>query len=160
PRVGLMNVGEEPGKGNDLAKETYPLLEQTPGIVFAGNVEGRDVLAGAADVIVMDGFVGNVLLKFGESLKGALPQMMGAAVQRLGLDAAQHEAMTQVLAAVGKGFDYESAGGAPLLGVAGNVVIGHGSSSAKAIASMIRAGAAMAEAGVAPALAEALAPTA
>jgi len=160
PRVGLMNVGEEPGKGNDLAKETYPLLAQTPGIVFSGNVEGRDVLAGVADVIVMDGFVGNVLLKFGESLKGALPQMMGAAMQRLGLDDVQRSAMAQVLGAAGKGFDYESAGGAPLLGVAGNVVIGHGSSSAKAIASMIRAGAAMAEANVASALAEALVPTA
>ena len=158
PRVALLNIGEEPGKGNELAKEAFPLLQAAAaeGLPFIGNIEGRDVLAGAADVIVTDGFVGNVLLKFGESLKTVLPQMMGAAVRTLGVGEAEQRALADVVKAVGHGFDYEAAGGAPLLGVAGNVLIGHGSSSAKAIASMIRAGVSMAEADVAGAIAQAL----
>ena len=155
PVVGLMNVGEEPGKGNEQVKETYDLLAHATDLNFRGNIEGRDLLTHAADVVVMDGFVGNVLLKFGESLKTALPLLVGQAAERLGLAAEHRAALGAVLGEVKRGFDYEAFGGAPLLGVAGPVVIGHGSSSAKAIAQMIRAGAELAFQGVAEAIAAA-----
>ena len=156
PVVGLMNIGEEPGKGNEQAKETYSLLAATD-LHFRGNVEGRDLLAHTADVVVMDGFVGNVLLKFGESMKTALPQLVGRAAETLGLPPEALATLGAVLGEVKRAFDYEAFGGAPLLGVAGPVVIGHGSSSAKAVAQMIRAGAELARQGVPEAIAAAMA---
>src|SRR5690606_18062915 len=84
-RVGLLDVGEEPGKGDELAKAAYPLLERAEGLRFIGNVEGRDVMHHAADVVVCDGFVGNVLLKFGESVTTVLPALIRAEVEALGL---------------------------------------------------------------------------
>lgn len=141
PVVALVNVGEEPGKGSEQVKAAYELLQNTPGIHFKGNIEGRDVLHHGADVVISDGFVGNIMLKLGESMATAVVEMMGAEMQAQGLDEAGRSAVKAVLRGVARRFDYEEYGGAPLLGVNGNVVIGHGGSSARAIERLIVAGA-------------------
>lgn len=156
PSVALLNVGEEPGKGNDLVKAAYALLEKDEAINFRGNIEGRDILMNAADVVVCDGFVGNVLLKFGESVATVLPMMIGAAVKKMGIAPEQGGALRPVLDAVKKQFDYEELGGAPLLGINGTVLIGHGGSSARAVESMILAAARAARQDVAGAIARSL----
>ncbi len=153
PTVGLMNVGEEPGKGNEQAKEAYDLLAAAPGIVFIGNIEGGDLMMHAADVVVTDGFVGNVTLKLGESLTKVLPILAGQAIERLGMGEAETAAAALIFGEIKKPFDYQNFGGAPLLGVAGSVLIGHGSSSAAAITRMITAGAELAAQGVTAAIA-------
>jgi len=158
PAVGLLNVGEEPGKGNALAREAYALLADSDEINFVGNVEGRDILAHAADVVVCDGFVGNVILKLGESVGSAIPIMIGAEVKRLALGEKEQGVVADVLSGVKHRFDYEQHGGAPLLGVKGNVVLGHGGSSAVAIENMILAAARLARQDVQGAIANAFAP--
>ncbi len=137
PRVGLLNVGHEPGKGNNLVKEVYPLL-QNASLNFVGNIEGRDISRGDVDVVVSDGFVGNVVLKFAEGLSDALfglmkeeftssfPATLGALLLKPGLKR------------IKKKVDYTEYGGAPLLGVNGVVIIAHGGSNAKAIYNAIR----------------------
>ncbi len=120
PRVGLLNVGEEEGKGNQLAKETFPLLKANNQVNFVGNVEGRDVMYDKSDVIVCDGFTGNILLKMAESL-------YDISVER---GVAEDEYFSR--------FHYENYGGTPVLGVAKPVIIGHGISTAKAFYNMIR----------------------
>ena len=157
PSVALLNVGEEPGKGNALSREAFALLKADGGLNFIGNVEGRDILAHAADVIVCDGFVGNVILKLGESVASALPRMIGAEIVRLQLGSADQETVGRVLRGVRANFDYETRGGAPLLGVKGNVVIGHGGSSSVAIENMVLAAAKLAKQDVQGALASAFA---
>lgn len=157
PTVGLLNVGEEPGKGNEAAKEAYPLLEALDGIHFVGNIEGRDIMHHAADVIVCDGFVGNIVLKLGESLTTVLPQLIGAEVKKQGLGADEVGLIKRVFGNVTKPFNYEEYGGTPLLGVNGNVLIGHGGSSPRAIAQMIRSAAEVARQDVCGATAAALA---
>ena len=137
PSVGLLNVGEEPGKGNEAVKATFKELEEAADLNFRGNVEGRDVLEHAADVVVCDGFVGNILLKFGESLTTAVARMIGAEMHRQQLSADEQALVGRVLGGVQRRFDYETYGGAPLLGVNGTVVIGHGSSSARAFKQMV-----------------------
>lgn len=156
PRVGLLNVGEEPSKGNEAARNAHELLAADSRLAFVGNVEGRDLMLGAADVVVCDGFVGNILLKFGESMKTVLPALIRREVSRLD-DAPQAGAafLQQILGAVMKRFSYEEFGGMPLLGVGGNVVIGHGGSSARAIARMIETAAEMVRAEVPRVLANA-----
>ena len=156
PKVGLLNVGEEPGKGNEAAKAAYPLLEAL-GLNFVGNVEGRDVMHHAADVIVCDGFVGNIALKLGESLTTVLPHLILAEVQAQGLGPDEVGLIRRVFAGVVRPFSYEEYGGTPLLGVDGTAVIGHGGSSAKAIAQMIRRAAEVAREDVPAAIADALA---
>lgn len=155
--VGLLNVGEEPGKGNDAAKEAYDLLDALDGFPFAGNMEGRDIMHHAADVIVCDGFVGNIVLKLGESLTTVLPQLIGAEIQRQGLGADEVGLIKRVFGNVTKPFNYEEYGGVPLLGVDGIAVVGHGGSSARAIATMIRRAAECARQDVRGAIAAALA---
>jgi glycerol-3-phosphate acyltransferase PlsX len=125
PRVALLNIGEEPGKGNEVIAETYELLTKEPGIHFVGNVEGRDIIRDTCDVLVCDGFVGNVLLKFYESVAAVI---VGMLKKRLaGRDeGALFEDVFRVL-------DYSEHGGAPLLGVGGVSIICHGGSSPKAI---------------------------
>jgi len=118
PRVALLNVGEEEGKGNILAQATYPLLKDNKHIHFIGNIEGRDVLLDRADVIVCEGFTGNVILKLAESLYGIS--------ERQNLEHAYFER-----------FNFENYGGTPVLGVAKPVIIGHGISHAKAFKNMI-----------------------
>lgn len=137
PSVGLLNIGEEPGKGNDQVKATYDILGNAEGINFKGNVEGGDLLDYAADIIVCDGFVGNILLKFGESMTKVLKKMTKQEMERQNLPPSDRQTVAGVLGAVSKGFDPDARGGAPLLGVNGNVTIGHGGSNPDAIKQMI-----------------------
>ena len=139
PSIGLINVGEEPGKGDDLAKATFELLSQQSDINFVGNVEGRDIMNHAADVLVCDGFVGNILLKYGESVASILPMMIGAEMQRLQMSPEEMGTVGKALSGVKARFDYKEFGGAPLLGVDGTVFIGHGSSDSYAIKNLVRA---------------------
>jgi glycerol-3-phosphate acyltransferase PlsX len=118
PRVGLLNVGEEEGKGNLLAQATYPLLKENSHINFIGNIEGRDVLIDKADVMVCEGFTGNVILKLAESLYEIAHR--------------QH-----IKSEYFDRFNFENYGGTPVLGVAKPVIIGHGISQARAFKNMI-----------------------
>jgi len=137
PRVGLLNIGEEPNKGNELALKTYQLLQDNPDIPFVGNAEGRDVLSGQFDVVVCDGFVGNVLLKFAEAVGNA---MMGLCQEEIlnGLDDATKELLAPRLKRFKQRVDCVEHGGALLLGVDGICVIGHGSAKAETIFNGIR----------------------
>lgn len=160
PSVALINVGEEPGKGTDLLKDAFHQLEATKGVRFIGNVEGRDILQHAADVCICDGFVGNVVLKLAESVATILPQMVRTEIGRQGLEPQQAQTVGGVLKGMLAPFDYQNFGGSPLLGIDGTVVVGHGGSSAKAIAQMIRATADHVEQDVPGRIASALAPAA
>ncbi len=156
PTVGLLNIGEEPGKGNEQTKAAYTLLAQTPGLHFRGNIEGRDLLHHAADVIICDGFVGNVILKVGESVATALPVMLKREMARQGRTPAEQAVIEEVFRGVLRAFNYEEYGGAPLLGVDGHVIIGHGSSSARAVERMIEVAVEVARQDVARSIASAL----
>jgi glycerol-3-phosphate acyltransferase PlsX len=120
PRVSLLNIGEEEGKGNILAQATYPLLKETPNINFVGNTEGRDIFKDKADIFVCEGFVGNIVLKLAESVYHIFKEERG--IQDEFLD----------------NFNYEIYGGTPILGINAPVMIGHGISSARAFDNMIR----------------------
>jgi glycerol-3-phosphate acyltransferase PlsX len=130
PRVGLLNIGEEPKKGNEVAVETYALLAADPRLDFVGNVEGRDVVSGACDVLVADGFTGNVLLKFYESVAQFITGLLKREVRATGSDL-DLERVFRVL-------DYSEYGGVPLLGVNGVAIICHGGSPPKAIRNAVR----------------------
>lgn len=156
PVIATMNIGEEKGKGNEAVKEVYDLLEQHPDLNFKGNIEGRDVLGHAADVIVCDGFVGNIMLKLGESVATTLSTMIKTEMDKQGLSGDEQKLVSKVMNAVQSRFDHEEYGGAPLLGVAGNVLISHGSSSHKAFEKAILAALELAEQDVAGAIASAL----
>ena len=139
PTVGLLNVGEEESKGTDFIKEAYGLLEAS-GLNFVGNVEGRDLFSGEFDVIVCDGFAGNVALKTAESMAHAISVLLKKSlamspITRLGAWLA-HDAFVQLK----KEVDYAEHGGAPLLGVDGISIIAHGASSSKAIKNALRVG--------------------
>lgn len=131
PGVGLLNIGEEAEKGNAAVRDVHVLLAQEPGIRFVGNVEGRDILAGACDVVVCDGFVGNVVLKFYESVARLFRDLLVREVERSVLESAGLRRVFKVL-------DYSEYGGAPLLGVRGVAVICHGRSPARAFKNAIR----------------------
>ena len=140
PSVGLVNVGEEPGKGTETIKETHRLLAEAAEdghIGFVGNVEGRDILRHGADICVCDGFVGNVVLKLAESVATILPEMVRAQIGALGLGQDDAALVGRVLKGMLSPFDYQNFGGVPLLGIDGTVVIGHGGSSTRAIEQMI-----------------------
>lgn len=134
PRVALLNIGEEPGKGDELTVETYALLEREEGINFVGNVEGRDIIRGTCDVVVCDGFVGNVLLKFYESVAAFIIALLRKELDRMSVQEKDLEDVFRVL-------DYAEYGGAPLLGVGGVSIICHGESPPKAIRSALAAAA-------------------
>ena len=136
PRVGLLNIGEERSKGNEVVQEAYSRLAASS-LNFAGNVEGRDVLTGAVDVVVCDGFVGNVLLKFGESIPGFLKARFGALAARSVKGKLVGLVARNSLRSVMKELDYQEYGGVPVLGVKGVSIIGHGGSTPKAIKNMI-----------------------
>jgi len=148
PRVGLLSIGEEDGKGNSLTRDTLPLLRELKGINFIGNVEGRDLFNGHCDVVVCDGFVGNVALKtcegtakllsvsLKESLKSTVTSQVGALLSR------------KAFTAFKKRLDYSEYGGAQLLGVRGPCIVGHGSSNERAIMNGIRIAAEFAQAEV------------
>ncbi len=137
PVVGLLNVGEEPGKGNQQAKATHELLSQAAGLNFRGNIEGRDIMEHAADVVICDGFVGNVMLKLGESVATALPKMIKQEMNSQGMTAQEQEIVGRALGGVQSRFDYQEYGGVPLLGVRGAVILGHGGSGEKAFSKMV-----------------------
>jgi glycerol-3-phosphate acyltransferase PlsX len=132
PQVGLLNIGEEASKGNEVVAGTYPLLAHS-GLDFIGNVEGRDLLAGKADVVVCDGFVGNIVLKFAESMLGFTRSLLRSEIERSWRLKLGHLAMRPAFTALKRRLDYQEFGGAPLLGVDGVVVIAHGKSSERAI---------------------------
>lgn len=141
PRVGLLNIGEERSKGNELVRDSYALLEADNRINFVGNVEGRDVFDGAADVVVCDGFVGNVILKFSESIYSFLAHLVRDEIRRGLLAKAGALLMTPAFKSIRSQLDYAEYGGAPLLGVKGVVIISHGKSSRRAIANAVLAAA-------------------
>ena len=124
PRIGLLNIGEEPEKGNELTTEVYRLLDASA-LNFIGNVEGRHIITGDCDVVVCDGFVGNIVLKIYESVAGFVGQLLGRAVAH----ARERVDLENVLRVL----DYTEYGGAPLLGVDGVTIICHGHAPPRAI---------------------------
>jgi glycerol-3-phosphate acyltransferase PlsX len=137
PRVGLLSIGEEDTKGNELVKLVHQMLKDSP-LNFVGNVEGRDVFSGAVDLVICDGFVGNVLLKVSEGLGGALFDMIENEVQKLPSGRQGFETIEPAFLEAKKRIDYEEVGGAPLLGINGVGIIGHGASTPKAIKNAVR----------------------
>ena len=132
-KVALVNVGEEPGKGNDLSKEAYALMESTDGIKFVGNLEGRDLGSGKADVVVTDGFTGNILLKTAEGVSREIIGMIRTAMTSDLVSKAAAGILRPKLASVRDQVDPENYGGSFLLGVRGSVVVGHGNSEARGV---------------------------
>jgi glycerol-3-phosphate acyltransferase PlsX len=132
-RVGLINVGEEPGKGNDLAKEAHRLMNESPGVRFVGNVEGRDIGSGVADVLVTDGFTGNVVLKTAEGVAREILGMLRSAMTGGAVSKLAAGILLPRFAGVRDRVDPENYGGSFLLGVRGSVVIGHGNSGARGV---------------------------
>lgn len=130
PRVGLLNIGEEPEKGNEVSVETYRRLRESD-LNFVGNIEGREIIEGVCDVLVTDGFVGNVLLKFYEGVAGFVFGLLRRDMQPSG-DGANLRRVRKIL-------DYAEYGGAPLLGVNGISIICHGGSSPRAITNALKA---------------------
>ena len=156
PTVALLNVGEEPGKGTEVVKEAYGLLEAEDGLNFIGNVEGRDLFNHKADVAVCDGFVGNALLKLGESFATVLPKLIRNEIGKQGLSNGEAEIVGRVLKGALAPFNYENFGAVPLLGVDGNVLVGHGGSTARAVEQMIYRACEVVEQNLAGSIAEAL----
>jgi glycerol-3-phosphate acyltransferase PlsX len=138
PRVGLLSIGEEDAKGNAIVKEARKLMRDEPQINFVGNVEGRDVTKGVVDVIVTDGFVGNVVLKLVEGLTEGLFQQLRHELQETSPSAMElfKPAMKKIYAK----HDWQEYGGAPLLGVGGYCLICHGRSESRAIMNAVRVG--------------------
>ena len=137
PRVGLLSVGEEEGKGNELVREVFKRLEESP-INFVGNVEGRDVFNGNADVVVTDGFTGNVCLKVSESLADMLIHFLREEMSRSLSTKLAALLVRPAFRRLWKRVDYTETGGAPLLGINGACIIGHGASPARAVKNGIR----------------------
>jgi phosphate acyltransferase len=160
PRVGLLANGEEETKGNELVLQTHQLLRTnagTLGINFIGNIEGRDIPIGVADVVVCDGFVGNVVLKLSEGLAETLLGMLRTQMTRSLLSKLAAAVLQPGLRKVFRRMDYAEYGGVPLLGVNGSAIVAHGRSNAKAIKNALRVARQTAETSVAEAIAEGLA---
>ena len=157
-RVGLLSIGEEPTKGTPLVKETHALLAEAEGLNFIGNVEGRDVMSDGVDVVVTDGFTGNVVLK---TLEGGLRTLVGALFAAFAANEETKRASEVLLPALGPLYeqvDPDSTGGALLLGVDGVCIISHGSSSATAIVNAVRVAKEMVEVGLVDRLQAAITP--
>jgi len=160
PRIGLLANGEEESKGNQLVQEAHQLLKAnaaTLSLNFIGNIEGRDIPAGAADVVVCDGFVGNVVLKLSEGLGETLIGMLRAQMTSSLPNKLAAAVLLPGLRKMFSRLDYAEYGGVPLLGVNGSAIIAHGRSNAKAIKNALRVARQTAETGVATAIAEGLA---
>lgn len=156
PSVGLMSIGEEEGKGNELAVAAHALLKETPGIRFHGNVEGRDLLAGTTDVVVTDGFTGNVMLKLAEGEAKVLFGMVRDAL-RSSLRAKIGGLLVRpALKSIADKLDPGTYGAQPLLGVDGYAFIGHGSADARAVRNALATARKMVDAGVSERIAEGL----
>jgi glycerol-3-phosphate acyltransferase PlsX len=138
PRVGLLNVGEESSKGTEIVQETYKLLSASE-LNFIGNVEGRDLFAGNVDVVVCDGFVGNIVLKFAESVVDMVYVVMREALKSTVRGKVGGLLLKPAFKKLKAQFDYAEYGGAPLLGLNGVCTIAHGSSSVRAIKNAVLA---------------------
>jgi glycerol-3-phosphate acyltransferase PlsX len=143
PRVGLLSIGEEGGKGNVLVKKSHELFQQSS-LNYIGNVEGRDTFQGDVDVMVCDGFVGNVCLKLSEGLAEAVMGMLGEEISKSFKAKLGYLLARDAFVSLKKRVDYAEYGGAPLLGIQGNAIICHGRSSAVAIKNAIRVASEMA----------------
>lgn len=137
PRIGLLSIGEEDSKGNEVTKEAFKLLKASP-IHFIGNIEGRDVYGGEADIIVCDGFIGNVALKISEGLADTIKKLLLKEIAGSFLGRLSYPFIAAPLLRLRRRMDYAEFGGAPLLGANGVTIICHGRSSAKAIKNAIR----------------------
>ncbi|MBN2357543.1 phosphate acyltransferase PlsX [candidate division KSB1 bacterium] len=138
PRVGLLNIGREDVKGNELTTKAFALLRASR-LNFIGNIEGSDVLAGAADVVVCDGFIGNVVIKFGKSLHGLFKSNLNRLVRKYLFSQIGAVMMKPTFDGIRKLFDYQEYGGAPFLGVQGVCIKAHGRSSPRAIRNAVLA---------------------
>jgi glycerol-3-phosphate acyltransferase PlsX len=136
PRVGLLSVGEEAAKGNELTREAHRLLNDGP-IRFIGNVEGRELYSGVADVVVCDGFTGNVVLKTGEGLVDAVEALLGDELRGTFSSQVGYLLARRAFRRFRRRVDYSEFGGAPLLGLGGLTIVGHGRSSGKAVRNAI-----------------------
>ena len=144
PRVGLLSIGEEDSKGNEVTKEALKLLKASP-LNFIGNIEGREVYSGSADVVVCDGFIGNVALKISEGVAEVIKKLLIKEISGSWLGRLAYPLIARPLQNLKRKIDYAEFGGAPLLGVNGTTIICHGRSSAKAIKNAIRRAKGLAE---------------
>lgn len=135
PKIGLLNVGHEKEKGTEELRETYQMLEKHSN--FVGNLEGRDILPGKADVYLCDGVVGNILLKFGESIPENLQKIIGDSLKKQQIDYDKMKMVSQIMKQALAEFNYETVGGLPFLGVNGVSLVGHGGSTPLATKNMI-----------------------
>jgi glycerol-3-phosphate acyltransferase PlsX len=152
PKVGLLSIGEEDSKGNELTLAAFELLKNS-GINFIGNVEGRDITRGQADIVVCDGFIGNIVLKFGEGVAEMMLKLVKQGFKAHPLAWASIPFLWAALKDLGKKVDYSEQGGAPLLGVDGVCMISHGRSDAKAIKNALLAAQRFAEKNISSAIA-------
>jgi phosphate acyltransferase len=137
PRVGLMNIGSEEGKGTDLVRETHELIVNSPlKSSYIGNVEGRGLYHGEADVIICEGFVGNVVLKVSEGMAAMMLQALSRDILQA-VDA-ERDRVASTFKSITRRYEYNEVGGAPLLGIDGICLICHGSSDARSIANALR----------------------
>jgi glycerol-3-phosphate acyltransferase PlsX len=137
PRVGLLSIGEEDTKGNELTKEAFKLLKETQ-LNFIGNVEGKDIFTGKADVVVCDGFIGNIALKISEGLAETILKMLKREITSVSTGRVGYLLMKPAIRNFKKRTDYDEYGGAPLLGINGSCIISHGRSTSKAIKNALR----------------------
>jgi glycerol-3-phosphate acyltransferase PlsX len=137
PRVGLLSIGEEDTKGNELTKEAFKLLKGTE-LNFIGNVEGKDIFTGKADVVVCDGFIGNIALKISEGLAETILKMLKREITSVSTGRVGYLLMKPAIRNFKKRTDYDEYGGAPLLGINGSCIISHGRSTSKAIKNAVR----------------------
>jgi len=137
PKIALLSIGEEDTKGNMLTKEAFKLLKDSP-VRFIGNIEGKDIFTGAADVVVCDGFIGNIVLKTSEGLAEVIMKMLKREIADVTTGRVGYLLMKPALRNFKKKTDYAEYGGAPLLGINGTCIISHGRSSAKAIKNAIK----------------------
>jgi phosphate acyltransferase len=150
PRVGLLSIGEEDAKGTTVVKDARKLMRDEPQINFVGNVEGRDLFRGMVDVVVCDGFVGNIILKFTEGIAEGLFQTILAEIQEIAPELLDQ--FKPVMKKIYAKHDWQEYGGAPLLGVGGYMLICHGRSDAKAVKNAIRVGKQLVASNVNPAI--------
>ncbi|MCE5313179.1 MAG: phosphate acyltransferase PlsX [Nitrospiraceae bacterium] len=155
PRVGLLSIGEEDTKGNELTKEAFKLIK-TLDINFTGNIEGKDIFYGGADVVVCDGFIGNIVLKVAEGLAESIIKMLKREVARAATGRIGYLMLKPAIKGFRKQTDYTEHGGAPLLGINGICLISHGRSTSKAIKNALRTASEMAQCRVHEAVARSL----
>ncbi len=159
PTIGLLSNGEEPTKGNHLVQATWPLLEHTAGLNFRGNVEGRDVPQGTTDIVITDGFTGNVVLKTAEGVGSMIVELLRSELTATLPRKLAAFALRPAFRAVRSRMDYAEIGGAPLLGVNGAVIISHGRSNQTAIKNAVGVGKRSAEQDLAGAIRDVIAAT-